>query len=124
MERKPITAPVFKQIQRIVGKANCSREKEDRLCYAFDATRQEALPDAVAFPENSSQSSQILMLDNAHNFAVIPRGAGTGMSGGSVPVAGVLVVVMTRFSRIIGIDTDNLIVHVEPGVVTGAFQKE
>ncbi|MBS3758149.1 MAG: FAD-binding protein [Desulfobacterales bacterium] len=123
MERKPITAPVFKQIQRIVGKANCSREKEDRLCYAFDATRQEALPDAVAFPENSSQISQILMLANAHNFAVIPRGAGTGMSGGSVPVAGGLVVVMTRFNRIIGIDTDNLIVHVEPGVVTGAFQK-
>ncbi len=114
---------MFKQIQRIIGKDNCSREKEDRLCYAFDATKQESLPDAVAFPENSDQISRILMLANAHNFAVIPRGAGSGMSGGAVPVAGGLVVVMTRFNRIVEIDTDNLIVHVEPGVVTGVLQK-
>jgi len=123
MTVKPITPQVFKQIQRIVGKDNCSREKEDRLCYAFDATKQESLPDAVVFPENSGEVSQILGLANSHKFAVIPRGAGSGMSGGAVPVAGGLVMGMTRFNRILEIDTDNLIVHVEPGVVTSVLQR-
>jgi len=122
MTVQPMTPQAFKQIQRIVGKDNCSRDKADRLCYAFDATKQQYLPDAVAFPENSREISQILTLANVHNFAVIPRGAGSGMSGGAIPVAGGLVVVMTRFNRILEIDTDNLIVHAEPGVVTGVLQ--
>ena len=119
----PITSRVFKQIQRIVGSDNCSQAKEDRLCYGYDATKTEALPDAVVFPEKNEEISEILKLANAHQFAVIPRGAGSGMSGGAIPVSGGVVVVMTRFNRIIEIDTDNLIVHVEPGVVTGELQR-
>jgi len=119
----PLTAGMFRQLRGIVGKANCSREKEDRLCYAFDATRQEYLPDAVAFPSSSAEIAGIFRLATENHFAVVPRGAGSGMSGGSVPVAGGLVLVMSRFNRIIEIDTQNLIAQVEPGVVTGIFQK-
>jgi len=123
MPVKPMPPQVFRQIQRIVGKDNCSKEKEDRLCYAFDATKSEALPDAVVFPEKSEEIAEILKLANSHQFAVIPRGAGSGMSGGAIPVSGGVVMVMTRFNRMIEIDTDNLIVHVEPGVVTGDLQR-
>jgi glycolate oxidase len=52
---------------------------------------------------------------------VVPRGAGTGMTGGALPVQGGLVLVMTRFSRILSIDADNLVAEVESGVVTGHF---
>ena len=88
MPIKPMTPQVFRQIQRIVGKDNCSQEKEDRLCYAFDATKTEALPDAVVFPEKSEEIAEILKLANSHQFAVIPRGAGSGMSGGAIPEIG------------------------------------
>ncbi len=119
----PVTPGIFSKIQRTVGRANCSRAKEDRVCYAFDATRQQHLPDAVVFPANAEEVSNILQLANRHRFAVIPRGAGSGMSGGSIPVAGGLVMAMTRFARIIKIDMDNMIARVEPGVVTGVFQR-
>lgn len=119
----PITPGIFGQLCRIVGRENCSREKEDRLCYAFDATRNQSMPDAVLFPASAGEVSGILALAARHRFAVVPRGAGSGMTGGSIPVAGGAVVVMTRFNRILQIDTDNLVAEVEPGVVTAALQQ-
>jgi glycolate oxidase len=97
--------------------------EEDLLCYAYDATNQHCRPDAVAFPANANQVSDILRLANEYRFFVVPRGAGTGMTGGALAVQGGLVLVMTRFSRILTIDTDNLVAEAEPGVVTGHFQE-
>jgi glycolate oxidase len=110
-----------KKIQRIVGGKFCSREKEDLVCYAYDATGQARLPDAVVFPKTPEDISEILKLAGAEKFSVTPRGSGSGLSGGSVPVNGGLVMVMSRFNRIRHIDTDNLTADVEPGVVTGHF---
>lgn len=67
--------------------------------------------------------AEILRLATEHGFGVTPRGAGSGMSGGSVAVSGGLVMAMNRFNRIISIDTDNFVGTVQPGVVTGAFQR-
>ncbi|MFO7839066.1 MAG: FAD-linked oxidase C-terminal domain-containing protein [Desulfosalsimonadaceae bacterium] len=120
---KPLSSHGFRQIRRIVGRENCSREKEDRLCYAYDATKQEYMPDAVVFPASTGEVARILSLATEQGFAVVPRGAGSGMSGGALAVAGGVVLVMTRFNRIIEIDTDNLIARAEPGVVTGTFQR-
>jgi glycolate oxidase len=97
--------------------------EEDLLCYAYDATNRHYRPDAVAFPANTDEVSDILKLANEHHFFVVPRGAGTGMTGGALAVKGGLVLVMTRFSRILTIDTDNLVAEVEPGVITGHFQE-
>ena len=97
--------------------------EEDLLCYAYDASNRHYRPDAVAFPANTDEVSDILKLANEHHFFVVPRGAGTGMSGGALAVKGGLVLVMTRFSRILTIDTDNLVAEVEPGVITGHFQE-
>ncbi len=123
MKPLKINDSLFQKLREIVGKSNCSREKEDLACYAYDAAAQVCLPDAVLFPKDAEEISAILKLADAENFPVIPRGAGSGMSGGSVPVRGGAVLVMTRPNRILEIDRNNLIAHAEPGVVTGHFHK-
>lgn len=118
----------FKKLRKIVGKARCLRSKEDVSCYAYDATAKICLPDAVVFPKTAAEISDVLKLANRDEFIVVPRGAGSGMTGGSLAVKGGVVLVMSRFNHIHEIDKDNLIVHVEPGVVTGrlhdAVEKE
>ena len=112
------------QIEKIVGKENVLASKEDLICYGYDATNLEVMPDLVVFPGTVSEISRLLKLANEHRFPVVPRGMGTGFSGGSVPALGGVVLVMTRLNRIIEIDAENLIAVVEPGVITGDFQKE
>lgn len=113
----------FKKLQAIVGKAYCTRAKEDLLCYAYDATGKTYLPDAVVFPQNTKEVSSILKLANHDDFFVIPRGSGSGMTGGTLAVKGGVILVMTRFKHIYKIDKNNLVAHVEPGVLTGTFHK-
>lgn len=113
----------FSKLKSIVGPANCTRKKEELVCYAYDATAQTYLPDAVLFPQNAREISAILKLANEDGFLVIPRGAGSGMTGGSLAVEGGVILVTTRLNRILKIDKDNLIAHVEPGVVTGQFHR-
>ena len=118
-----LTASSFRKLQNIVGKAHCSKKKEDLACYAYDATAQSYLPDAVLFPRNAEEISAILNLSNKDGFFVIPRGSGSGMTGGSLAVRGGVILVMSRLDRILEIDKDNLIAHAEPGVVTGRFHR-
>ncbi|NWF92761.1 MAG: FAD-binding protein [Syntrophaceae bacterium] len=115
---------LIRQIENIVGKESILSAKEDLICYGYDATNLESLPDLVVFPKAVSEISEILRLANERRFPVVPRGMGTGFSGGSIPVRGGVVLVMTRFNRILEIDRENLVATVEPGVVTGDFQKE
>lgn len=112
----------IKELQSIVGTKNVTTAREDLLCYSYDSTCREYMPAAVAFPGSAAEISSIMELANRKRFPVIPRGAGTGMTGGSLPVKGGLVLVMTRLNRIIEIDADNLVAEVEPGVITGKFQ--
>jgi glycolate oxidase len=114
---------IIPKIEAIVGGEHISTAEEDLLCYAYDATNRHYRPDAVAFPADTNEIARILKLANQHRFFVVPRGAGTGMSGGALAVKGGLVLVMTRFTRILSIDTENLVAEVEPGVVTGHFQE-
>jgi len=113
----------YKKIKAIVGADHCLRKKEDMVCYSYDATAASYMPDAVAFPKDARQISDILTLANADGFYVTPRGHGTGMTGGSLPVNGGLVLVTTRLNRILNIDSDNLTTQVEPGVVTGRLHE-
>ncbi|MBW1940240.1 MAG: FAD-binding protein [Deltaproteobacteria bacterium] len=113
----------FKKLQAIVGKAYCTRAKEDLLCYAYDATAKTYLPDAVVFPQNTKEVSSILKLANQDDFFVIPRGSGSGVTGGTLAVKGGVILVMTRFKHVYKIDKNNLVAHVEPGVLTGTFHK-
>ena len=76
------------EITFIVGKENILTAKEDCMCYSYDATNQKFLPEAVAFPLTTQQITQIMPWANQHSIPVIPRGAGSGFVGGSLPVEG------------------------------------
>ena len=97
---------------------------ETRICYSFDATGKQFLPDAVVYPVTAEEVRQTVLLANLNRFPVVPRGAGTGFSGGSLPVRGGVVLSTERMDRIVSIDTENLYAVVEPGVVTGTLKEE
>lgn len=109
-----------------VFKDKISFTKEDLLCYSYDAMGNlpdtMTLPDAVFFPQNATDISHLLKLANIHSFPVIPRGAGSGFTGGSLPVEGGVIVSLERMNRILEIDKINMTVTVEPGVVNGTLQ--
>ncbi|OGW37100.1 MAG: glycolate oxidase subunit GlcD [Nitrospirae bacterium GWD2_57_9] len=114
----------IKELKGIVGPDNLFTSPEELLVYSYDATRQESPPWAVARPASTREIAEILVLANRELFPVVPRGAGTGMSGGSVPVQGGLVLSLERMNRIVEIDGNDLVAVVEPGVVTGDLQRE
>ncbi|MFQ5735723.1 MAG: FAD-binding oxidoreductase [Thermodesulfobacteriota bacterium] len=112
------------ELKRIVGEQNVSFSLEDLLCYSYDATNTMHRPDAVVFAGSPDEISLILKMANSEGFPVVPRGAGTGFSGGSVPVEGGVVLSTELMKRIIEIDPENLTAVVEPGVITWEFQQE
>lgn len=108
---------VFRRLQKISGKSNVTRKKEDLLCYSYDATGKSYMPHAVIFPGSENEVSEILKIASAKNITVVPRGAGSGMTGGSVPVIGGLVLVFSRMCQILEIDENNFLARVQPGVI-------
>lgn len=117
-----LEAVILNELASIVGLENVLTEKQDMICYSYDATQMEYLPDAVVHPANPEEVSAVLKLANRRGIPVFPRGAGSGFTGGAIPKAGGIVLVVTRMNRILRIDTENLIAEVEPGVVTEQFQ--
>jgi glycolate oxidase len=115
---------VIKVLKKILGPENLLTAAEELLVYSYDATQQESLPWAVARPRATTEIAQLLLLANKEGFPVVPRGAGTGMSGGSVPVRAGVVLSLERMNRILEIDEQDLIAVVEPGLVTGDLQRE
>jgi len=118
-----LDAHLIDKLILIVGADNITTTMQDMICYGYDATQMEFLPDAVVHPANTEEVSEILKLANRERFPVFPRGAGSGFTGGSLPKSGGVVLVTTRMNRILRIDTENLIAEVEPGVVTEQFQQ-
>ncbi len=116
-----MTKSMYKKIQQIVGPENCLRDREAMACYGYDASAAAGLPDVVAFPRNALEVSALVALADETGFPITPRGSGTGTTGGCIAVRGGLVLVTTRMNRILEIDTDNLVAHVQPGVMTGTF---
>jgi glycolate oxidase len=117
---KPI---LLDQLRDIVGPRGLLHEPEDTLLYSYDASLPESTPEAIVFPTDTDQISRILALANGEGISVVPRGAGTGLSGGSLPMRGGIVLCLNRMNRIIDIDTDNLTVEVEPGVINLHLQQ-
>ena len=113
---------IIKKLRACVGKNNLLTTREELACYSFDASGRSFMPEAVALPDSTEQLSCLMKLANQYKFPVIPRRAGSGMTGGSLPVHGGLVITFSRMNRILEIDGNNMIAVVEPGVVTGELQ--
>lgn len=114
---------IIQALKEIVGPARLETAAEELQCYSYDGTGQEFLPEAVVFPDSTGQVSKIMALASSCGFPVVPRGAGSGMTGGSLPVAGGLVMALGRMNRIVKIDEENQLAIVEPGVVTGKLRE-
>jgi glycolate oxidase len=115
---------IIRAIEAIVGKENVKASEEERKCYSYDGRTEGSIPDLIVFPSSAQDVSAILKLANTHLFPVVPRGQGTGLTGGSVPVKGGVVLSFTRMNRILEIDAENLVTVVEPGVITFLLQEE
>ncbi len=114
-----ISTAALHQIRRIVGTDRVLTEREDLIAYAYDGTPLlHKLPDAVAMPRSADEVAALVRLANDAGFKIVARGAGSGLSGGSIPTDDCLVLLMTPWNRIVEIDRENLTAWVEPGVVT------
>ncbi|MFQ5354125.1 MAG: FAD-binding oxidoreductase [Thermodesulfobacteriota bacterium] len=119
-----ISDKVKKRLASIVGRENATFAAEDLICYAYDATNQDFRPEGVLFAGTVGEVSEILRLANEEGFFVVPRGAGTGFTGGSLPVKGGIVLSLERMTNIVEIDETNLTATVEPGVIPWELGQE
>lgn len=113
---------VLRMLRNIVGETNVLADKEDLVLYSYDASFPENKPDAVVFPKTTEEVSRIMSLASAEGIPVVPRGAGTGLSGGSVPIQGGLVLSLTKMTQILRLDLANQVVEVEAGVINANLQ--
>lgn len=119
-----ISKSVLQTLRDLVGKENYLDSELDKLLYSYDATpmlRQK--PEAVVIPRSPEVVSRILQLANDAGFAVVPRGSGSGLSGGSVPVPNSVVLLFPPMNRILEINEADFTATVEPGVITATLQK-
>ncbi|MBD3410231.1 MAG: FAD-binding protein [Ignavibacteriales bacterium] len=118
-------ASVKSKLREIVGAANYSDAEEDRIVYAYDGVPMiENAPEAILFPETTEQIAEIVTLANDADFAVTPRGAGTGLSGGSIPSKNAVVLATNTWNKILEIDAENMTATVQTGVVTAQLMNE
>ena len=107
------------ELRRMVGPANVVTAKEDLIPYSFDGTAAlRQMPGCVVFVQSAEQISAVLKLANQQKLAVVPRGSGTGLSGGSLPSDNCIVLCTVRMDRVLELDKANLTMLVEPGVTT------
>jgi glycolate oxidase len=117
-----IDKKVITELRKTVGEDSVLTSKEDLNAYSYDGTTTWAhLPDVVVLPTTAEQVSHILKLANDNKVPVTPRGAGTNVSGGSIPIKGGIVLCTTRMNKILDINKTNLTATVEPGVVLQDF---
>jgi glycolate oxidase len=109
-------------LRAVVGDAHVRTDPAALDAYGADALKRGRPADAVVTPDGADQISAILKLCSAHRVPVVPRGGGTGYTGGAVPVHGGVVLSLERMNRILEIDEENLIAIVEPNAVTGTIQ--
>lgn len=122
MAYNKITGELLAAIKEIVGYDAVITQHEALEKYSHDETEDlHYYPEVVVKPSNPHHVSALMKLCNTHLVPVTPRGAGTGLSGGALPVRGGLVMAMERFNKILLIDEQNLQATVEPGVITEDF---
>lgn len=116
-----MNASLIADLRRIVGPGHVMDELEDRVCYSFDATFKDSLPDVIVSPANVEEIVAVVKAANEYGIPVVPRGAATGLSGGVVPLRGGIALNLTRLNKILAIDVQNRVAIVETGVVTEDF---
>jgi glycolate oxidase len=105
------------KLRKIVGRNGVLDRPEDLMLYEYDGSLAQGTPRYVVFPQTTQQVSEIVKLAAREGLAIVPRGAGTGLSGGSIARNGGIILGFARMNRILDIDVPNLRATVQPGVV-------
>lgn len=120
-----VTPEIISELKSIVRDEWVFIDAESVQNYSHDYTEDFSFPpEVIVKPENTKEVSQIIKLANKYNIPVVPRGGGTGLSGGALPIFGGICLSMERFKSIIEIDEANFQAVAEPGVITQIFQEE
>ncbi|ABO48917.1 FAD linked oxidase domain protein [Desulforamulus reducens MI-1] len=126
MQFNKVTDGIVQELKAILGEGNVLIEEEKLDMYSRDEVSDklwEKMPEVVVKPENVEQVSEIVKLANRELLPITPRGGGTGLAAGAVPLSGGLVLSLEKMNKILEVDTENLFMVVEPGVTTGEVQK-
>ncbi len=109
---------------QIVGQDNVKSDKAHLIAYCYDATKERFEPDAVVFPRDKNDISKILKYCNEHKIIIVPRGAGSGFTGGALPSNGGIILSLERhMNQLLEIDMKNMVAVVQPGLVNMSLQK-
>jgi glycolate oxidase len=115
----PLAPKIISDLRQIIGPENVLTTQEDLIPYSFDGTAAlKQMPGCVVFARNTEQVVAILKLANETKTAVVTRGSGTGLSGGSLPSADCIVLCLVKMDKILELDRANLTMLVETGVIT------
>ncbi len=110
--------------EKLLEKENVYSDKAHLIAYSYDATRSKFEPDAVLFPRDEKDVSEILKYCNEHKIVIVPRGAGSGFTGGALPANGGVVLAFEKhMNKILEIDMKNMVAVVQPGVINKDLQR-
>ncbi len=119
-----IDAKHLNYFKTIVGEENIYSDTAHLRAYSYDATREHFKPDAVIFPRDEEDVSEVLKYCNEHQIIIVPRGAGSGFTGGSLPSSGGIVLGFEKhMNKILDIDMQNMVAVVQPGVINMDLQR-
>jgi glycolate oxidase len=114
----PLSPALIERLAAVVGEANCITDSAGLRTYESDAlTSFRASPAVVVLPASTAEVVEVVKLAHAAGMPIVPRGSGTGLSGGALPVPGCLLLGLSRMKRILEIDHENQWMRVEPGVI-------
>lgn len=109
---------------KLLGEDNAYFDEAHKIAYCYDATRKRYAPDGVVFPRDESDVSEILKYCNEHKITIIPRGAGSGFTGGALASSGGIIMALEKhMNKILEIDLENMVAVVQPGVINKDLQK-
>ena len=120
----PLPQAISDALTSIVGAGSVLTKPEDIIPYSFDGTAAlRQVPAAVVLPQNTGEVSRCVKFAVAQSLPIVTRGSGTGLSGGSVPSSGSVVLCLARMNRILDVDPRNLVLRTQPGVTTLAIDE-
>ncbi|MEX1022261.1 MAG: FAD-linked oxidase C-terminal domain-containing protein [Dehalococcoidia bacterium] len=122
-ERRPPYEALARDLRAALGEAHVLDAPEDLVGFEYDATIERARPDVVVFPRTTAEVAAAVRIANQHEVPIVPRGSGTGLSGGAVPVRGGMLVVLTRMNSIVEVSPDDRVAVVQPGVINLHLQE-
>jgi glycolate oxidase len=112
---------IEKDLSKLLDKDQLLTTSEERICYSYDATNKNFQPDAVVLARSTDDVVKVMKYAQKNKVTVVPRGAGSGYTGGSLPIKGGIVISFEQMTKVLHLDKEKKYAIVEPGVVTQQF---